>query len=205
MKNRAILMAGAALAVAAPAALADAGGWMLRFGAHQVAPKSDNSPIVNVDDGYSATLSAAYFFTDHWAVEVLGALPFKHDINLNANGARVAETKHLPPTVTVQYHFRPNAPLFRPYIGAGLNATLFFDEKTRGALAGSKLSLDNSFGPSVELGADFQLNDNWAINVQARWFDIDTDARLDGASIGTVEIDPIAIGVMVTRKLRFGQ
>jgi outer membrane protein len=205
MNTPAMLMAAAACAVATPAAMADAGDWMLRFGAHQVAPKSDNSPIVNVDEGYSATISAAYFFTDNWAVEVLGALPFKHDINLNASGGRVAETKHLPPTVTVQYHFRPDAPMFRPYVGAGLNATLFFDEKTTGALAGSRLSLDNSFGPSVEIGADFQINDKWAINVQARWFDIDTDARLDGADLGTVEIDPIAIGVMVTRKLRFGQ
>ncbi|MCC6170932.1 MAG: OmpW family protein [Gammaproteobacteria bacterium] len=196
-----LAMAACGLASAA----AGAGDWLFRAGAHNVEPKSNNHSVVNVDGAPSLTVSATYFMTPNLAVEVLGAVPFKHDINLNSNGAEVASTTHLPPTVTLQYHFAPDAARFRPYVGAGLNYTIFFDEKTKGALAGTKLSLDESFGPAVELGLDIALNDAWAINLNARWFDIDTDARLDGASLGTVEIDPYAIGLMVTRKVSFGK
>jgi outer membrane protein len=90
-----------------------------------------------------------------------------------------------------------------PYLGAGLNATIFFDEKTAGALAGSKLSLDNSFGVAAQAGVDFALSSQWLINLDARWIDIDTDARLDGASLGSVAIDPYAFGVSVG--YRFGK
>jgi outer membrane protein len=144
------------------------------------------------------TFNLTYLFTENWGLEVLAALPFSHDINLNAGG-RVAETKHLPPTVSVQYHFLPNAK-FRPYIGVGLNYTNFFDEKTTGALAGTALSLDNSFGAAAQLGADIAINDDWFFDVDVRWMDIDSDARLGGASIGSVAIDPIAFGVSFGRK-----
>jgi outer membrane protein len=88
-------------------------------------------------------------------------------------------------------------------VGAGLNYTTFFEEKTSGPLAGSKLELDSSFGLSAEIGMDVALTDNWAVNFNVRWFDIDSDAKLDGADLGTVEIDPYAYGVMFTRKVRY--
>lgn len=194
----AVLLAGASVATSAAS-----GDMLLRFGAHNVAPKSNNHPVVNVDDGASLTLSGTYFMTDNVAVEVLGAVPFKHDIKLNADGSKVAETTHLPPTVTLQYHFAPDAATFRPYVGAGLNYTVFYDEKTTGALAGNKLSLDDSFGLSAEAGMDIALNADWAVNLNVRWFDIDTDARLGSTKLGTVEVDPWAYGVMLTRKLKF--
>jgi outer membrane protein len=53
------------------------------------------------------------------------------------------------------------------------------------------------------VGVDIALNNDWALNLSIRWFDIDTDARLDGADLGTVEVDPYAYGLMFTRKLRF--
>lgn len=201
-KERALL----ALAVCGLASMgAQAGDWLFRVGAHNVAPKSNNHSVVNVDSGTSVTLSATYFVSQHWAVEVLGAVPFKHDINLNANGAKVAETTHLPPTVTLQYHFTPDAARFRPYLGAGLNYTIFYDEKTQGALAGANLQLDNSFGGAVEAGMDIAINADWAVNLNVRWFDIDTDARLGSTSLGSVAIDPYAYGIMITRKVSFGK
>jgi len=203
MKTRYLMLAAVAAATLTPVAHAEAGDWLFRVGAHYVDPKSDNHPVVNVDGAASLTLNFTYFMTDNWAVELLGAVPFKHDINLNATGAKVGSTTHLPPTLGIQYHFRPNAPMFRPYVAAALNATIFYDEETQGALAGTELSLDNSFGASFEVGADFAINELWAVNVEARWFDIDTDARLDGASLGTVNVDPFAVGVMLTRKFKF--
>lgn len=201
--KQAALLAVAACGLAS--AGASAGDWLFRAGVHNVAPKSNNHPVVNVDSAASLTVSATYFVSQHWAVEVLGAVPFTHDVNLNANGAKVAEVTHLPPTVTLQYHFAPDAARFRPYVGAGLNYTLFYSEKTQGALAGNKLELGNSSGVAAEVGLDIALNDAWAVNLNARWFDIDTKATLGGASLGTVNVDPYAIGLMVTRKVSFGK
>ncbi|HEY8538394.1 MAG TPA: OmpW family outer membrane protein [Steroidobacteraceae bacterium] len=176
----------------------DADRWIWRAGAHNVAPKSNNHAVVNVDDGAMFTFSGTYLFTPNWGLEVLAGLPFKHDINLNSGG-RVAETKHLPPTISVQYHFNPSGTV-RPYVGAGVNYTLFFDEKTTGALAGSKLELDPSFGLAGQVGLDVAINSNWFINVEARWIDIDTDAKLNGADLGTVEIDPWVYGLSIGRR-----
>jgi outer membrane protein len=120
--NRKVI-AAVALSLAAVAAPTQAADWLLRVGAHNVNPKSDNHAVVNVDDGTMLTFNLTYLFTENWGLEVLAALPFSHDINLNAGG-RVAETKHLPPTVSVQYHFLPNAK-FRPYIGVGPTSPRF--------------------------------------------------------------------------------
>ena len=203
MQSHAMKPVAAALAILLVGAsgVADASEWIVRVGGHSVEPKSDNNSVVNVDSAQSLTFNVTYLFTPNWGVELLAALPFKHDIDLNSDGSQVAETKHLPPTLSLQYHFLPDGRI-RPYAGLGLNATLFFDEKTTGALAGSDLSLDDSYGLAAQVGVDFDLSDVWLLNVDVRWFDIDADASVDGTSIGTVEIDPYAFGVSIGR--RFG-
>jgi outer membrane protein len=195
----------AVVALGALAGSASASDWLFRVGGHNVDPKSNNHPALKVESAASLTLSATYFATDNWAIEVLGAVPFEHDIKAPGLGlGKVASTKHLPPTVSVQYHFMPDAK-FRPYVGAGVNYTIFFDKKTVGALAGTQVFLKNSFGAAAEVGADIALNDKWAINLNARWINIDTKARSSAlGDLGTVHIDPIAIGLMVTRKVSFG-
>lgn len=177
---------------------ADAGDWLWRVGAHSVRPKSDNHDVVNVDSATTLTFNATRLITPNWGVELLAALPFEHDINLNGGG-KVASTKHLPPTLSVQYHFMP-AGTVRPYAGLGLNYTLFFDEKTRGALAGTDLKLQDSFGLAAQLGVDVSIGNDWFVNVDARWLDIDAKAKVDGTSIGKVHIDPFAYGVSVGRR-----
>lgn len=199
--NRTTIAACVAFALTMSAATASAaeGDWVVRFGAHNVVPKSNNSPIANVDSAASLTVSASYFYTDHIAVEVLGAIPFQHDIKLRADGSKAATTKHLPPTVFLQYNFAPNAKI-RPYVGAGLNYTTFFSESTKGALAGAKLELTDSWGLAGQAGIDIALDDKWAVNVNVHYFDIDTDAKVNGAKATTVNIDPVGYGLMLSRK-----
>src|SRR5690606_10293290 len=108
-----------------------ASDWTVRIGGHYVDAKSKNHDVVAVDSGESLTFSAAYRYTPRWTLEILAALPFGHDVTLNDGGAKVAEVKHLPPTVSAQYSLAPNRRV-RPYAGVGLNATLFFDEETSG-------------------------------------------------------------------------
>lgn len=178
---------------------ADTGNWLVRLGAHTVAPKSDNHDVVEVDAATMLTFNVTYFATPHWAVELLAAAPFKHDIDL-VGGSRVATAKQLPPTLSAQYHFNPEGKL-RPYAGVGVNWTLFFQEDTTGALAGSRLSLDDSVGPAAQLGIDFDVGDRWFVNAEARFIRIETKAKLNGVSLGDVEIDPWAFGLNVGMRL----
>jgi outer membrane protein len=176
----------------------DSSAWIFRVGAHDVEPKSDNHSVVSVGSGRTLTFDLTRMLDEHWAVELLAALPFEHDISLNTGG-KVADVKHLPPTLSAQYHFAPHA-RFRPYVGAGLNATIFFSEHTTGALAGTDLKLDTSFGAAAQLGADFDFGEHWFVNADLRWIDIDTDAELDGMGLGSVAIDPITFGISIGRK-----
>ena len=196
-KTALLLLVPTILGLATPnAAMApEQGDWLFRVGASYIDPKSDNSDIVEVDGAAGVTFNISYMLTPNWAIELLAALPYKHDINL-LSGEEVADTKHLPPTLSLQYHFLPGATV-QPYVGVGVNYTNFFSEDTSGALAGSELNLDDSWGWAADVGVDFPLNDNWFLNLDVRYIDIETKARLDGASIGTVEIDPLVYGAHI--------
>jgi outer membrane protein len=171
------------------------GDWLVRIGASYVSPASDNHEIVDVESATSATFNFSYMMTDVWAVEVLAAWPFKHDLEL-ADETKIGSTKHLPPTVSLQYHFRPTEQ-FQPYVGVGINYTSFFSEKTTGPLEGTDLSLGSSWGIAGQIGFDVLFNDQWFFNVDLRYIDIDTKAKLDGESLGKVEIDPFVYGAHI--------
>lgn len=177
-----------------------AGDWLVRAGIWGIYPKSDNLNLgpntdINVDDSYSLGFNITYMATPNIGIELLGAWPFSHDISLSGVGT-IGDTKQLPPTISVQYHFLPDSN-FRPYVGLGLNYTFFFDESTEGALSGSDLKLDDSWGLAAQVGMDFDVAPNWFLNVDVRYIDIESKAKLDGVSIGTVEIDPWVVGFNV--------
>ncbi|HRF64058.1 MAG TPA: OmpW family outer membrane protein [Candidatus Competibacter sp.] len=177
-----------------------AGDWLVRAGVWGIYPKSDNLNLgpntdINVDDSYSLGFNITYMATPNIGIELLGAWPFSHDISLSGVGT-IGDTKQLPPTISVQYHFLPDSN-FRPYVGLGLNYTFFFDESTEGALSGSDLKLDDSWGLAAQVGMDFDVAPNWFLNVDVRYIDIESKAKLDGVSIGTVEIDPWVVGFNV--------
>lgn len=178
---------------AVPAFAQSAGDWTVGVGAHQVDPKSD-SGIDGLDVGSNVrpTITGEYFVADNLGIEVLAALPFEHDIDVDGAGT-VARTKQLPPTVSLQYHFNGDGTV-SPFIGAGLNYTMFFSEDTRGALEGAQLKLDDSWGLAAHAGLDFAVGEKGAIRVDVRWIDIDTEASANGAKLGTVEIDPVVYG-----------
>ncbi|KFN49350.1 OmpW/AlkL family protein [Arenimonas composti] len=191
------LACAAALAFAAPAHAQDAGDWTFSVGAGLVAPKSGNGSLAggalaaDVGDDWRPTVTAEYWFSRNWGLEILAATPFEHDIRLN--GALAGATKHLPPTVSLQYHF--DGEKVRPFIGLGLNYTVFFDEDTRGPLNGAELELDASFGLAAHAGLDFAVGEDKWVRVDARWIDIHTDVSVNGADVGSVTIDPMVYGV----------
>lgn len=129
-------------------------------------------------------LTATYMFNDKFGIELLAATPFKHKIT--SNGSEIGETKQLPPTLSLQYYPMGASSVYQPYVGVGLNYTAFFDEKS----SLGEMELDNSWGASVQAGIDYQINDHMLLNAAVWYIDIDTDAKLNGANIGTVSVDP---------------
>lgn len=191
-------------AAAAPALAQSQGDWTLGVGVHAVDPSSDNGRLaggtlkVDVDTDVKPTITFEYFVRDNLGVEVLAAWPFEHDVSIAGMG-NVGSTKQLPPTVSLQYHFNGKGKV-SPFVGAGINYTTFFSEDTRGALDGAKLKLDDSWGLAAHAGIDFAVGERSAIRLDARWIDIDTDVTLNGADIGTVNIDPIVYGAAYVMK-----
>jgi outer membrane protein len=189
-----------------PSHAGQVGDWIVRAGLTNVTPDDSSSNVfvggadlgvgVNVDNNSQLGLNVAYFVTDSLAIELLAASPFSHDIGLNTVGA-LGNTKHLPPTISANYYLADDSTAFQPYVGVGLNYTIFFDESFTAANqnAGfSDLSLDDSFGLSAQIGMDYLLDKNWLINASARWIDIDTEASFDlNGDQGTVDvtIDPM--------------
>ena len=142
-----------------------------------------------------STVTFEYFVANNVGVEVLAALPFQHDISVDGVG-KVGSTKHLPPTVSLQYHFGQGK--VKPFVGVGLNYTTFFSTKSEGAIAGTNLDLSDSWGLAAHLGVDFKVGEKGAIRVDYRKIDIDTKVKLNGANLGTkntVNIDPSVYGI----------
>ena len=204
-RTSALLLAALAAAVAMPAAAQSRGDWTLGIGVHNVDPKSDNGrldasalelgllPPTEVGNSVRPTITAEYFIADNLGIEVLAALPFQHDIDIRGVG-RVGSTRHLPPVVSLQYHFA-NASKTTPFVGVGVNYTTFFSEDTSGALAGTRLDLGDSWGLAAHVGVDFAVGERSAIRVDARWADIDTDVKVNGTRVGTAHLDPLVYGM----------
>jgi len=132
-------------------------------------------------------LDVSYFFTPEFAAELVLTYPQKH--TLKAGGAEIGSLKHLPPTLTAQYHFTQLG-VFKPYVGAGLNYTRF---SAVNLPAGVDIDR-NSFGLAVQAGADFALSKNLSLNLDVKKVQIRTDVSAGGAKIGTFKVDPLLIG-----------
>ncbi|OWT75072.1 hypothetical protein CEY04_20245 [Achromobacter sp. HZ28] len=193
----------AALFVAAPAHAYDAGDWLLRVGATQVRPKSntgnalDGAVGLHADKSVRPSFTVTYMATQNIGIELLGAVPFQHDVSgSGAVSGNIVDTKQLPPTLSLQWHFLPDSKI-QPYVGVGLNYTHFFDTKGRGALAGNNVKLTDSWGVAGQVGVDYQLSDRWLLNADVRYIDIDSKVKLNGDTIGHAHVDPWVFTVAV--------
>ncbi|MEQ8557219.1 MAG: OmpW family outer membrane protein [Henriciella sp.] len=218
------LMAASAL-MGAGHAMAEPGDWMVRGRVIGVLPdEGANLSVggtalpgsVDIGDQYVPELDITYFFTDNIAAElILGVTP--HDVKATAvtvpgvlDGATVdlGDVWLLPPTLTLQYHFDTGS-AFKPYVGAGVNATFFFNED-EGAVADS-IEYDPTVGFALQAGFDYDLDGQeggWAFNADVKKVWIEPDVTVDlssalGPSLGVekvkvnadVEINPVIVGL----------
>lgn len=209
------------------------GDILLRVGAVTVMPDSESGAVsglpdgvnnarVDVEDNTQLSLTATYMLTSNLGVEVLAATPFTHVIvgQGDIEGVAVGETQHLPPTLSLQYHFGSENGVFNPYIGVGLNVTMFFSEEVDGQLVDTlntlptiaglgginsvNMELDPSIGLAAQAGVDVKVADNWYVNAAVWYIDISTTAELT-TDLGTthevdVDIDPWVFNVAVAYK-----
>ena len=194
-----------AMGIAAPAH-AEAGDWLFRLRAINVTPdeSADISAIggdVDIDFSVVPEFDISYFFTDHIAAElILGVTP--HDVaavNTAAGNIDLGDVTLLPPTLTLQYHFNPEGQV-RPYLGAGVNYTMFFNEDLPNGSALSTIDYDDSFGLAAQAGLDFALENGWLVNLDVKYIDINTDVLIDGAIAADVDIDPVILGIGLGRR-----
>lgn len=211
MKIQSLVLATAAALTMTSAIAVPAGTWSVAAGAHMVDPKSDNGTLANgaldvdVDSDIRPTISGEYFVANNIGIELLAAIPFHHDITLtDANGDEVdAKTQHLPPTLSVQYHFDGyDLPMnMKPFVGVGVNYTTFFKEKVYIPDTGSyDLELDDSVGVAGHIGLDIPFAPTEAFRIDARYMDIKTDASLNGDDLGEVDISPWVYGVAFVKQ-----
>ena len=212
MKLQSLVLATAAALTMTTAFAVPAGTWSVAAGAHYVDPKSDNGTVstglgnfeVDVDGDVRPTISGEYFIANNVGVELLAAIPFHHDITLKAGDTTIdAKTQHLPPTLSVQYHFDGyNLPMnVKPFVGVGVNYTTFFEEKVYIPLAGDyDLELDDSVGVAGHVGIDIPFAPTESFRIDARYMDIKTDASLNGDDIGEVDISPWVYGVAFVKQ-----
>ena len=207
MKLQSLVLAAATALTMTTAFAVPAGTWTIGAGAHMVDPKSDNGTLnnglsVDVDDDIRATVTGEYFIANNVGVELLAAIPFHHDFTLtDANGEeRKGKTQHLPPTLSLQYHFDGyNMPMnVKPFVGVGVNYTTFFKEKAN--VAGTELKLDDSVGVAGHIGLDIPFAPTESFRIDARYMDIKTDATLNGTDIGEIDISPWVYGVAFVKQ-----
>lgn len=200
--KKVLLSTAAVMFLATPAWAASdfkAGDFMIRARAVGVLPdengRASNGDTVSINDTVVPEVDFTYFFTPNIAAELIAATT-KHNVK-TSSGIDAGSAWLLPPTLTVQYHFTQLDGV-KPYIGAGINYTHFYNEKG-GAL--SDVSYDDSFGPALQAGVDVPIATNWYLNADVKKIWINTDATFSPSGVTAgVDIDPWVAGVGVGYK-----
>ena len=173
--------------------------WLVRARAVNLDLANKSDPIggagasdrLTISDKTIPEFDVSYFFTPNWATELVLTYPQKHDVMLD--GRNIGSFKHLPPTLMVQYHFVLDSP-FKPYLGAGLNYTVF--SKVKLLNGGADLEHD-SVGLALQAGVDYAINKNWSLNFDIKKVQIRSDVMIGGVKASRVKADPLMLGVGV--------
>lgn len=195
MKLTAVALAVATL-MPVVASAHQAGDFFMRAGSATVRPTGGSDNVMglgefDIDNNTQLGLTFTYMATDNIGIELLGATPFRHKVGLEATGT-LATVHQLPPTLMAQWYFMGNTSQWQPYIGVGVNYTMFYDNKFNdtGRAAGlSNLDVKNSWGIAGQVGLDYQLTPEWMLNASVWYMDIDTTVSFDSATAGRQSID----------------
>lgn len=199
MKNITVSLIAAVLGLSAGAAMADESPWLVRARAVHIDTANKSAPLagvgaanrIDVESKTIPEIDISYFVTPNIAAELILTYPQKHDVTLD--GAKIGTFKHLPPTLTVQYHFMPGQTI-QPYVGAGVNYTRISNVR----LLGGAGDLENdSFGLALQAGVSYQLAPHWSLNLDVKKLQLRSDVYVGGARASNVKVDPVLFGIGV--------
>ncbi len=145
--------------------------------------------VVKADSRWIPEVDLSYYFSDRFAAELV--LTYPQTVDIDVGGSSAGSVRALPPTLLAQYHFA-GAGSFRPYVGGGVNLTLF---SKRSLLGGGASTDKSSLGFAAQIGADFDLNEQWSLNVDLKYIDMDTGVHVSGSKIGTLDLNPVVASV----------
>lgn len=197
MKKIVLALSLVSIGMASGAAMAQDANWLVRGRLVNIAPANESDPVggVGAKDRISVSkknipeFDVSYFFSPNIAAELILTYPQKHSVYLD--GSDIGSFKHLPPTLSLQYHFAPSSDL-RPYLGVGLNYT----NLSKVNLLAGKGSLEHSsFGLSLQAGVDVVIDKKWSVNLDIKKVQIRSDVMISGAKVSAVKVDPVLIGV----------
>lgn len=188
-----ILIAAAVGMLVAGHVAAQESPWLVRARAVQLnmANKDSTGLNLNVNDKTIGEVDVSYFFNKNVAAELILTLPQRQTVYAGAAG--IGNFKHLPPTLTLQYHFT-DLGAYKPYVGAGLNYTKITGTNLT---TGHKLD-DSSYGAAFQAGVDVPLTKQVSLNFDVKKVYIKTDVYTSaGVNAGTLKLDPVLVGVGV--------
>lgn len=170
--------------------------WQVRLRAIGILADGDGNVTpggasTDATNAYTPEVDLTYFLNKKVALELIAATA-KHEVK--AGGSELGSAWVLPPTLTLQYHFQPEKK-FSPYVGAGVNWTMFYGEDETGAT--TDLDVGNSVGLAAQVGFDYWIDEHWGLNADVKYVDVDVDVSVANGTVraNDVGIDPFIVGV----------
>lgn len=165
------------------------------------ADKSDAIPALRVpEDAITVSkklipeVDITYFLGKHVAAELILTYPQKHDVEVS--GTKIGTFRHLPPVLSLQYHFAPEAAV-RPYVGVGANLTIISNVDLAVPGVGALDLESTSVGVAAQGGFDIKLGPKLFLNADLKWVSLGSDVMLaaNDTKVSAVKINPWLIGV----------
>ncbi len=195
MASKILAAALASVGLLSGAAFADEGPFMVRARAVYVDFANGQNGMaarVEADSRWIPEVDLSYFFTPNIAAELV--LTYPQEVDIKVNGAKEGTIKALPPSLMLQYHFTQLG-AFKPYVGLGVNYTFF--SKRKNILNGAGEVDGSSIGPAAQVGFDYALTKNWSLNLDVKYIKMDTEVKVSGGRLGTLDLNPVTAGIGV--------
>ncbi len=188
-----LIVTTAVCALLSGAAMADQSPWMVRARAVGIDMSNNDATGLglSVNNKTIPEIDISYFINKNVAVELILTVPQKQTVHSSALGTDIGTFKHLPPVVSLQYHFDTVYGI-KPYVGAGVNYTLF---TTSDILSGAASIDKSSWGGALQVGVDIPLGGNLFLNFDLKKVYIKTNVYVGAVNQGTFAVDPVLFGM----------
>ena len=150
----------------------------------------------DASDSWTGQIDFTYFLMDTLSLNLIAATT-RHELDVKDSAIGDFDPGRvwaLPPTLTLQYHPLPQE-RFSPYIGVGVNYTVFYAEGGGRSAPVTDVDVKNAFGVALNAGLDIEIAPNWVANFDVKHLWLRPDVRVnDGAINATTRLDPWIVG-----------